>query len=110
MYTPYLGRKSCPPSLPLAPRLVEADDAAQALQDHLTHVWQGLQAGNLTPPEVPPHRRLDLLADDEEALLKHADGDQVFTSRDADPHRGRWQFGLRRERRRSLPWDGAREE
>ncbi len=33
-FTLYLGRKSCPLSLPLDPRIVEADDLLQALADH----------------------------------------------------------------------------
>lgn len=104
VYLPYLGRKSCPLSLPSAPRLQEARDAQQALMDYLSRTRQDLEAGGLTLPRLPSGRRLSLMADDDAQLLAPAEGDQLFHSRDAEPQRRRWQFALRRERRRSLLW------
>ena len=40
----YLGRKSCPPALPLAPMLIEADSIAKALGREDVSVWPGFLA------------------------------------------------------------------
>ena len=44
MFVPYLGRKSCPLSAPMAPQIVEADSPAQALTRILLPPFLGLDA------------------------------------------------------------------
>jgi len=108
VFVPYLGRKSCPLSLPMNPLLVEAEDVSQALLEYLAQTQVAFRKHGLGPKiGLGP---LSLLSDDEEAILRPSEGDQVFTSRDANPQHKRWQFGLRRERRRSLAWSGLKEE
>lgn len=44
----YLGRKSCPPAAPLAPRVVEAASAHAALLDYLAQVQPEARLGSLS--------------------------------------------------------------
>jgi CRISPR system Cascade subunit CasD len=107
VYVPYLGRKSCPPGLPFSPRLIAARDVARALVRYLKLMGEVFRKAGLAVPLPAPDRPLDLLADEDDALLAPAPGDQVFHRRDTHPQRTRWQFGLRRERRRALVWSEA---
>ena len=96
-FVPYLGRKSCPLGLPLAPEIVEAGDPVAPL---------------LARREAGPERRFGLrpvLADAPDHLLvalDHADAEKVTTPhtplrtefrRDQPRSRRRWQFDLREE-------------
>lgn len=94
VFTPYLGRKACPPGLPFHPRIVEAENPVEALRgaavdDSLsavlapatrTYRWEGF-------PELPT--------------------DQVVERRDSVQSRSRWQFADRVERIRVEPMEGA---
>lgn len=93
VFTPYLGRKSCPLGLPLAPVILEAADVVAALERR-----------HMDGPEARFAKRLAL----EEAALRFAmDADLVAEDhprrrrtewrRDAPISRQRWQFGLRAE-------------
>jgi CRISPR system Cascade subunit CasD len=89
-FTPYLGRKSCSPALPLQPCVVEAPHPVQALRDtkfaldpmmgiraaaHVEYRWEGPDAPDARPQQVV--RRRDqarsrtawLFAEREENLL-----------------------------------------
>ena len=89
-YTLYLGRKSAPLGLPLAPGIVEADTFLKALgkrgatpeQERILGVIRG---------ETQPSVAFD--ADAAEAPV----GARIERRRDAMVHRGRWQFGERLE-------------
>lgn len=72
IYTPYLGRKACPPSLPFAPALVSAADLREALgqyqvdatverfvtQDTLQVFWEGSDTGIEVESEAWPMDQL----------------------------------------------------
>lgn len=92
-FTPYLGRKSCPLGLPLAPTVIEAEGLLAAL---LNRRQQGPEAAflrRLKIEDVEPHIVLD--AD----LVAPGDKRHLRTEwrRDAPLSRSRWQFGLRAE-------------
>lgn len=101
VFTPYLGRKSCPPALPFAPQLVEAADARQALAADRSATLEAAVLARLPRPGGPGDLFWD--ADDNGAgagLTEQAD--EVFTRRDRLHSRRRWQFIPRREAR--APW------
>ena len=89
VFTLYLGRKSCPPSVPLDPRVVEADDLVEAMQ---------------RPDVVNDTFVRRLLRRGDRAMYWEAEcptacrAAEERTRRDAPLHRGRWQFGERPER------------
>jgi len=93
----YLGRKSCPPSLPLSPTQVDADSAADAFARAELPWFTGV----LDPPPWSPAGRA--LAQDESRILADEDvslGVEV-TERgvriDRPLSRRRWQFARRTE-------------
>ncbi|MDB5369343.1 MAG: hypothetical protein JWP20_901 [Roseomonas sp.] len=121
-FAPYLGRKSCPLGLPLAPRIAQAQDAPAALlhrqatgqEAKLLDSWvptQGSRARVSEGPQgwspAPSHRLLrDRMADQPIHPLivldaTDAAGDprvlRVETRRDQPRSRRRWQFDLRHE-------------
>ena len=101
IFTPYLGRKSCPLGLPLAPRIDTAPDAASAL----------LQRRYTGPEAMLADRRglrvLASLADARGAPIIVLDASDVAPDdprlrriefrRDQPRFRRRWQFDLREE-------------
>lgn len=93
-FTLYLGRKSCPLSAPLAPRIVAADDPAEAL------------ASLQLPPWWP--------ASDAHATSLYSDLDPTHppgfteTRHDAPLDRQLWHFTERRYERRSVNISPAR--
>ena len=96
VFTPYLGRKSCPLGLPLAPDIVEAEHAPAALLDRDEN---GREA-TLRPQWLPrgtPSRTITLDADDTPAEDPRLRPTRVETRRDQPRSRHRWQFDLRRE-------------
>lgn len=93
VFTPYLGRKSCPLGLPLAPVVAEAADVVAALeQRHAegreTHFARRLNVEDATLRIVLD---ADLVAADDP---RHR---RTEWRRDAPLSRERWQFGLRAE-------------
>lgn len=91
VYTPYLGRKACPPALPLNPRRVAAAglaDAFAAYPDDAT------LSDKLLPPHRRPSRRR--IAADLDALTE-PQADSLNERRDAFHSRVRWQFVPRTE-------------
>ena len=99
-FVPYLGRKSCPLGLPLAPRVVDADDAPAALlarhddgpEAHLADQrgWRFRNA--ITGPDGDIVITLDAAdAIDDKRQLR------IEMRRDQPRSRRRWQFDLRAE-------------
>ncbi len=91
IYAPYLGRKSCPLALPLAPILVNAAGPGEAFAARLnqakapeTHLRRNLRA---TP---------GIIAMDADQAGSH-DIARIERRRDRIASRARWQFGLRAE-------------
>lgn len=92
VFTPYLGRKSCPLGLPLAPALTEADDAPAALLHRHANGPETRFARRMTGRDTGLRIVLD-------AELAAGDPRHVRTEwrRDDPVSRRRWQFGLRAE-------------
>jgi CRISPR system Cascade subunit CasD len=93
-FTLYFGRKACPLSVPLNPRIVEADDPRLAIRAYVaartpkqTNFLRGLHLDG--SPSV--------LALDVDAAMDHASQMRIERRRDAPESRRRWQFGLRTE-------------
>ncbi len=81
----YLGRKSCPLSHPLVPRLIEAGDLAQAFREH------GTQSGlKQTKPSVIASDNRDDLPQSNNPVLKRRRMDQP-------ENRDKWHFSPRDE-------------
>ena len=94
VFVPYLGRKSCPVDLPLAPVIVTADHPVDALKQAAPDQEYGrmtrMDAGVMYRWEGPDDARRQ----------------QTVERRDAVAHRGRWQFTDRREHVRVEPREG----
>ncbi|MBE9605680.1 type I-E CRISPR-associated protein Cas5/CasD [Acetobacteraceae bacterium H6797] len=90
-FTTYLGRKSCPLGLPLAPRVdEEAPDAPAALRARFATGPEAGFAAWLALAEEPK-----FIAMDAEGAPAHAH--RIETRRDQPRLRRAWQFDLRRE-------------
>ncbi len=96
-FVPYLGRKSCPLGLPLAPQIATADDAPAALLGrHASGPEAGLRtrllpesAGQPAPEPIIMLDAADLGPDDTPL--------RVEMRRDQPRSRRLWQFDVRRE-------------
>jgi CRISPR system Cascade subunit CasD len=98
-FVPYLGRKSCPLGLPLAPALAEATDAPAALAArHKAGVETAFRNRwlNLRTPLPPPTVTVDA-ADAGDIALDDPRRRHVEFRRDQPRSRRRWQFDLREE-------------
>jgi CRISPR system Cascade subunit CasD len=93
-FTLYFGRKACPLSMPLDPRVVATDDPRSAIQTYL----ETRRAGQR---DFLRDLRLDgspsVLALDLDGANDHANIMRIERRRDALESRRRWQFGLRSE-------------
>ncbi len=89
-FTPYLGRKACPPALPFSPQVVEADTFRSAIEAAAFPALDELAGAAL--PSVP------IRVAWEDGI--EAGWPQSFTvpRKDAPRSRRRWQFGDRTER------------
>jgi len=91
VYALYLGRKSCPPALPLAAQVVIAGSILDAMP----------LPDDFTRRLVPPSTRAVLYWDEDgEAGIPP---EHTFTRRDAVYSRRRWQFQTRTEHHAALP-------
>ncbi len=94
----YLGRKACPPALPLAPRCVEAPS--------LCALFSTTEPTQALPPELKPDAEpmafWELLDVDEAGFPADA-LKMEYTRHDRLLSRHRWQFGERRELAAGLP-------
>jgi CRISPR system Cascade subunit CasD len=92
----YLGRKSCPPSLPLQPQVIEAPTLREALETAtFTAPWE--IAGNRPPEdlsEVPVYW--------EDGIASGIEVRETFVRNDMPISRQRWQFGPRVEHRGTI--------
>jgi len=99
----YLGRKSCPPALPLAPSVVSAPNVETALAEvsltatveGLKGFWKGWQ------PHAWLHEVRPVLLWDADAETGVAP-QESHTRRDQPASRRRWQFSVRTEHRAHL--------
>lgn len=89
-FTLYLGRKACPPALPLAPQLIEAADFRTALAEAKFPA-----VDELAPSGVPPQ---PVRVSWEEAGGVGWTQSFSVPRKDAPLSRRRWQFGDRTER------------
>lgn len=96
----YLGRKSCPPALPLAPAVIEAQDLAQALTEYSPITGLGSVAEGLRRLR---RRSRPQLFWDENFPAPGRHHEQRFDRRDAPSSRSRRLFQVRRELSASLP-------
>ena len=88
----YLGRKACPPALPLQPTLVQAASLAEAFGRFPADPFRtALPTGEI--------RALYWPADAAAGMAPQ----QTVVRRDAVRHRGRWQFTTREEHMAPLP-------
>jgi CRISPR system Cascade subunit CasD len=100
-FVPYLGRKSCPLGLPLAPCIAEAADPPTAL---LARRSEGPEAKLEHPKGRPLHAALADAPGETIVVLDAADADRhdrrlrrIELRRDQPRSRRRWQFDLREE-------------
>lgn len=92
-FVPYLGRKSCPLSLPMEPQVVSAPSIIAAFASARFH-----EVGELAA--LTSSKRRDLYWDDEGESGVSAG--QVLLRRDEPISRRRWQFDTRRENHASI--------
>ena len=107
----YLGRKSCPLALPLAPRIVEDAESLEmvfpvqtpwSLRCLLIAQWGKYSAKQLLRKA---DKSTSWLLWDTDAEIK-LDHEQAITRRDQPLSRRRWQFSVQEERRASWPAGG----
>lgn len=100
-FVPYLGRKSCPLGLPLAPHIVEAPDAVMVLrQRHLNGpeaVLRFPHRDRLWRSHAAPEASQLRVVMDRQDVPAGATIERTEFRRDALRSRGRWQFDLREE-------------
>jgi CRISPR system Cascade subunit CasD len=97
VFVPYLGRKSCPLGLPLAPRIKSAADSTAALMDR--HA-SGPEA-RFQP--MRPKGEIVITLDDADVDLDDPRRRRIEVRRDQPRSRRLWQFDLRREAILSVP-------
>lgn len=94
-FTPYLGRKSCPLGLPLAPRISPAADAPAALLDRDRGGPEAVALAELRARH--PARQPVIVLDASDSDPHDPRRLRIEQRRDAPLSRRRWQFGLREE-------------
>ncbi len=98
VFTPCLGRKSCPLGLPLGPEVTEAPDALAALEQRNAcgreSAWRDLFAPRGDTVGTTIAMDGDALAEDDPRRAKAL---RIEHRRDAPRSRRRWQFDLREE-------------
>jgi CRISPR system Cascade subunit CasD len=92
-FVPYLGRKSCPLGLPLAPRISDAPDAPVALLERQVSGPEAPLRGVLADPVVDA----TIVLDAEPPWLEDPRHLRTELRRDQPRSRRRWQFDLREE-------------
>lgn len=104
VFTPSLGRKSCPPGLPLAPELVEGESATAVLlerQDSGPESSMRNRFGLFRDQLAGRNSRTEtLIVLDAADVVEHGAGHTIIRReirRDHPLSRTRWQFGLREE-------------
>lgn len=98
VFVPYLGRKSCPLGLPMAPLIAEAADAPAALTErHAAGVEARFREGWFRPAAATPTTITLDVADAGDIPPEDARRLRVEFRRDQPRSRRRWQFDLREE-------------
>jgi len=92
VFTPYLGRKSCPAALPFEPQLIEAGSIIEALEKGRFVDYQGFG--------INPSEQKMLFWDEDGA--SGIEQQHTFERRDVVLSRKRWQFDVRKERHAAL--------
>lgn len=105
----YLGRKACPPALPLDPRVVSAESFEQALDSinlsqALLALW-GEKFARRMVDQFPAGASWFLWDDDAQTHIP-AKPSETITRRDVPLSRRRWQFAVRIEHRAPLERGG----
>lgn len=95
VFTPSLGRKSCPLGLPLAPAIQEAEDAAAALARRHAEGREAQWRGHFVPRR--DEAALTIAVDAEAGFAADPRRLRIEHRRDAPRSRRRWQFDLREE-------------
>lgn len=90
VFTLYLGRKSCPPSLLLQPQIVEADALREAIQN-----VQFVSLNDLVGTDFQRENRKMLYW--EKDMDSGIAEEHIFERRDVPLSRQRWQFDVRKE-------------
>jgi CRISPR system Cascade subunit CasD len=93
VFTPYLGRKSCPLGLPLAPVVAEAADVVAALEQRHAEGREASFAKRLKVEDAT----LRVVLDSDAFAQGHPRHRRTEWRRDVPLSRERWQFGLRAE-------------
>jgi CRISPR system Cascade subunit CasD len=93
VFTPYLGRKSCPLMLPMTPRIVEAEEPLEAFRVYDGGESEGAIRFRKERHATAMPRSIALDA----AASASSNQGRLEKRRDAIVHRTRWQFGLREE-------------
>lgn len=89
-FTLYLGRKSCPPALPLQPQIIEKMTLRDAFQNA-----QFISLKELTDTDFPRENRKMLYWEkDQDSGIPE---EHTFERRDTPLSRQRWQFDIRKE-------------
>lgn len=111
-FTLYIGRKSCPLSLPLAPKVIEAADIRAAFEAELADFesrWKVVRGSGASTRQLIPQRLgIGRFLGPTPTWMFWEDGDsadpppglgalQTHTRHDAALSRRRWQFGARLE-------------
>jgi CRISPR system Cascade subunit CasD len=102
-FTLYLGRKACPPALPLQPGIVEADSLQAAFALAAFTGPEGLVGQLVKSPRISGLERGGGALYWEEAMIPGIDARQTYTRRDHPRTRFRWQFDERLEHHGTLP-------
>lgn len=96
IFSPYLGRKSCPLALPLEPQLVEAEALTAALDAASFESDALLDRERLRAHRFEPD---SLHWEDDPAINSGVDAEMSVVRHDRLRSRQRWQFATRREYR-----------
>ena len=90
IFTPYLGRKSCPPALPFKAEIIHAVDARNALTKHRLN-------RDLLQSLLKFDRKTQFMLYTEPTLRSPEDGMHKIIRRDRLVSRKNWQYGEREE-------------
>lgn len=91
VYAPYVGRKSCPLALPLAPLVIDAEDVLAAFAARAAAALEPEQCLRQTVRATPGVVTMDADAAEAPRVLR------IEQRRDGLASRKRWQFALRAE-------------
>lgn len=103
VFVPYLGRKSCPLGLMLAPRVIVASDPTAALLERYHTGPEATAPGLATLRAAHPAQAPVIVLDAADVDADDPRQQRIEQRRDQPLSRRRWQFDLRREAVLTLP-------